>query len=130
MTEPRWITRRMIDAAHDDLVYTFGGITGIRDETALESALARPQQKFFYEEDASFATLCAAYGFGIAKNHPYNDGNKRSAYMAMRAFARFNGCDIKATEAEVVEIMIAVAASHVDEDGLARWLEEHVVKKT
>lgn len=127
MQEPRWVRREVLDAAHQDLLITFGGIPGVRDVPALESALGRAQQKFFYEESPCFEKLCASYGFGIAKNHPYNDGNKRSAFAAMMIFARFNGFTIKATEEAVVSIMVGVASSQVDEDDLTGWLKEHLV---
>ena len=125
--EPRWVSRAVIDAAHHDLIKTFGGLEGIRDEGALESALARAQQKFSHDDGATFADLCACYGFGIARSHPYNDGNKRSAFAAMMIFARFNKLTIKANEESVVFIMLGVASSQASEEDLASWLKDHLV---
>src|SRR4051812_44478883 len=110
MREPRWVPRLVLDAAHVDQLREHGGLPGLRDENALESALARPRQKWTYAEDSDLPLLAAAYGFGIAANHPYRDGNKRVAFLAMAVFLGLNGYEIEATEAEVVTVMTALAA--------------------
>jgi death-on-curing protein len=94
---------------------------------ALEPALARPQQKWAYDEGADLGLLAAAYGFGLARNHPYRDGNKRVAFLAMATFLGLNGFDMEAPEAEVVTLMVGVAAGHVTERQLADWLRRHLV---
>jgi death on curing protein len=110
MAMPRWVPRLVLDAAHLDQLREHGGLPGIRDENALEAALARPQQKHNYEPDSDLATLAAAYAFGLAKAHPFNDGNKRAAFLAAMIFLGLNGKDLDATEAEVVQVMTALAA--------------------
>jgi death-on-curing protein len=115
-----------LDAVHVDQLREHGGLPGLRDENALESALARPRQKWSYGEHADLALLAAAYGFGIAANHPYRDGNKRAAFLAMAVFLGLNGYEIEAPEAEVVTIMTALAAGERTEGQLADWLREHL----
>jgi death on curing protein len=126
MREPRWVPRLVLEAVHVDQLREHGGLSGLRDENALESALARPRQKWAYDQDADLAMLAAAYGFGIAKSHPYQDGNKRTAFLAMAIFLGLNGYEIEATEAEVVTVMLALAAGHLSESQLADWLREHL----
>ena len=92
-TEPRWLTRRMLDVLHDAQLREHGGSPGTRDEGLLESALARPQHKFAYAKRPDLATLAAAYAFGLARNHGYVDGNKRTAFMAAYVFLGLNGHD-------------------------------------
>lgn len=129
MREPRWVPRLVLDAVHLDQLREHGGLPGIRDEAALESALARPKQKWAYDKDADLALLAAAYGFGIATNHPYRDGNKRAAFLAMATFAGLNGFEIEASEAEVVTVMVGVAAGQLKERQLADWLRAHLVPR-
>lgn len=81
MAEPRWIERLVVDAVHLDQIREHGGLAGLRDEKALESALARPRQKRHYEKTSDLAAQAAAYGFGLCRNHPYRDGNKRVAFV-------------------------------------------------
>jgi death on curing protein len=125
--EPRWVPRLVLDAVHLDQLREHGGLPGVRDEAALESALARPKQKWAYEAEADLALLAAAYGFGLARNHPYRDGNKRVAFLAMATFLGLNGFEIEAPEAEVVAVMVGVAAGHLTERQLADWLRVHLV---
>jgi death-on-curing protein len=100
----------------------------MRDENALESALARPKQKWSYEEDVDLTMLAAAYAFGIASNHPYLDGNKRVAFLATATFLGLNGFEIEATEPEVVEVMMALAVGQLTEQQMADWIREHLVR--
>jgi death on curing protein len=127
MREPRWVPRLVLDAIHLDQLREHGGLPGVRDEAALESALARPRQKWAYEAAADLVLLAAAYGFGLARNHPYRDGNKRVAFLAMATFLGLNGFDIEAPEPEVVTVMVGVAAGHLTEHQLAEWLRSHLV---
>lgn len=129
MREPRWLTRRMVLAVHYDLIRQHGGSHGLRDEGLLESALARPLNHWAYSEESEarpeLHELAAAYGVGIAKNHPFVDGNKRVAFQAMFVFLGLNGKQIVASEPAVVEAMTGLADGSVDEDALAAWLLEH-----
>jgi len=127
--EPRWVSRLVIDSIHFDMLATFGGMPGLRDEDALESALARPQQRLAYEPKADIASLTAAHGYGIARNHPFNDGNKRVAFMAMAVFAALNGFEIEAPEAEVVAYMLDLAAGTLALEELAAWVRSRLVAR-
>ena len=123
-SEPKWLTRTVVDAIHNDQLREHGGLPGIRDENVLESALARPRQKWHYL-DTDLATLAAAYGFGLVKNHPYRDGNKRIGFLALVTFLGINGQDLRATDAEVVTEIVALADGSVSEDDLAGWIRRH-----
>jgi death-on-curing protein len=124
--EPRWLPRVVLDAVHLDQLRAHGGLAGVRDENALESALARAPQKWHYNPKVRFPELVAAYGFGLATNHPYNDGNKRVAFLAMAIFAGLNGRELVATDAEVVTVMVGLAAGKITEAELAEWLGSHL----
>lgn len=127
MDEPLWLVRLAIDAVQHELLTQHGGLQGVRDENALELALARPRDKWAYEPDADLPTLAAAYGFGLARNHAFNDGNKRIAFAAMYTFLGLNGLEIEAPEPAVVHVMIDVASGTCSEVQLAVWLREHTV---
>ena len=126
MTEPRWLAAVHILTIHSDQIQAHGGSLGLRDRGLLDSALERPRNRLRYENDADLASLAAAYGFGIAKNHPFIDGNKRVAFQAMYLFLGLNGLRIDATEEHVVATILALAAGELDESGLASWLREHI----
>ncbi len=128
MREPVWLSRVVLDALHLDQVREHGGMPGVRDENVLESALSRPKHKWNYEQQADLATLAAAYGYGLARNHPYKDGNKRAAFLAMYVFLGLNGLELDAPENDVVEIMIALAAGEYYETKLAEWVREKLVR--
>lgn len=101
---------------------------GIRDEHALDAALARPQQKAHDEPDSDLATLAAAHAFGIAKAHPFNDGNKRTAFLTAAVFLGLNGKDLDATETDVVQVVTALAAGTLTEIALASWIRAHLIR--
>ena len=126
--EPRWLSRVVVDAIHNDQLREHGGLPGIRDENVLESALARPQQKWHYAGHTDLPMLAAAYAFGLVKNHPYRDGNKRIGFLAMVTFLGMNGRDLTATDAEVVAEIVALADGNVSEDALADWIRQHSAK--
>lgn len=128
MAALRWVPRVVVDAVHSDQLREHGGVPGVRDENALEAALARPQNKHAYEIDSDLATLAAAYAFGIAKSHPFNDGNKRTAFLCAVIFLGLNGKDLDATEAEVVQAITALAAGSLSEVALAKWMRERLVR--
>jgi death on curing protein len=123
--EPYWLDRVVVDALHNDQLREHGGLPGVREENALESALGRPRQKWQYDADADLAALAAAYGFGLVKNHPYRDGNKRVGFLAIATFLGINGRELQATDAEVVAEILALADGRVSERQLADWIRAH-----
>lgn len=120
--EPIWVPRLVVAAVHLDQIRAHGGLAGLRDENALESALARPQQRWNYEPASDLPALAAAYGYGLCQNHPFRDGNKRVAFVTMVVFQRLNGLKFEAPEPEVVTAMLAVASGKSTEAELADWL--------
>ncbi len=124
--EPRWLTRIVVDAIHTDRLREHGGLPGVRDENVLESALARPRQKWTYEPGADLPSLAAAYAFGFVKNHPYRDGNKRLGFLALVTFLGVNGVEFNAAEADVVATIVSLADGTTSESGLAEWTRGHV----
>jgi death-on-curing protein len=126
--EPKWITRPQVEAIHDAQLAQHGGLAGIRDAGALESALGRPMHRWHYGMSSDVADCAASYGFGVAKNHPFADGNKRTAFVTMATFCQLNGLTVIAPEADVVHTMVAVADGGVSEDELAAWLRANTSK--
>jgi death-on-curing protein len=124
MSEPFWLTRQMIIAIHDEQLAIHGGASGLRDEGMLESALDRPRNRRVYEQ-AELAELAAAYAFGIARNHPFVDGNKRTSLLALYTFLGVNGIDFVVAEADAAAIMLALAAGEVSEESFARWIRDN-----
>lgn len=116
----------MLDGIYQAQIREHGGSLGVRDERMLESALARPQHKFASAKKPDWATLAAAYAFGLAKNHGFVDGNKRVVFMAAYVFLGLNGYDLAAEEPEVVAAMEGVAAGEVAEPALAKWFRIHI----
>lgn len=119
--KPRWITRTALAAIHSAQIREHGGGSGVRDEGLIESALARPRQKWNYDNAVDLATLAAAYAFGLTKNHGFVDGNKRVAFMAAYSFLGLNGYDFDAPEPDVVTTIERVAAGRLSEPKLAEW---------
>jgi death on curing protein len=124
MSEPIWLTVDLVIAFHDEQLKEFGGPSGIRDRSMLESALGRPQNKWNYGE-VDLAVLAAAYAYGVAKNHPFVDGNKRAALLSVIVFLGLNGVRFVADNAEAVVMIRDLAAGEVDEDGLSRWIRDN-----
>ena len=124
VSEIIWLTSDLVQAIHAHQLKLFGGPPGLRDEGALESALGRPMNRAAYG-DVDLAELAAAYAFGIAKNHPFIDGNKRAALLALVTFLGLNGIDFVVEEAEAVVMIRGLAASEVDESSLARWIRDN-----
>ena len=117
--------RLVVEVIHADQVRQHGGLAGLRDENALEAALARPQQKWHYEK-SDLATLAAAYAYGLCQGHPFRDGNKRVAFVTMLVFLGLNGQELQAEEPEVVALMLGLASGKLGERELAAWLKERV----
>ena len=128
MSEPEWLTITMIVAIHDEQLAIHGGLGGMRDAAMLESALDRPRNKWAYE-NAGLPALAAAYGFGIAKNHPFVDGNKRTSLLAIYTFLGINGIDFIVAEADAAALIFALAAGEVGEESLARWIKDNWPKE-
>jgi death on curing protein len=120
-------SREFVESLHAEQLRLHGGAAGIRDQGMLESALARSRQKETYGGPDLFE-LAAAYLFGIAKNHPFVDGNKRTAFAAADLFLYFNGFSIEADQQDVIQLVLMVAASEIDEAGAAAFFRDHVVK--
>ena len=125
MTEPVWLDQRSVLALHADLLREYGGLEGLRDEVLLESALARPQNQAAYG-DPSLAGMAAAYAFGIARNHPFVDGNKRTALAAADVFLQLNGHEIVVDEVEAVTVIRDLAAGEIGEEELAAWITANI----
>ena len=124
--EPRWVDRLVVEAVHFDLIRAHGGMPGIRDEHGLESALVRTRQRFAHEPATDLAGLAATYSHGLAGNPPFNDGNKRVAFVTMGVFLGLNGHELEAPESEVVTVMLDLAVGELDEDQLADWIRQHL----
>ena len=124
MTEPNWLTIEMVLDAHSEQLAMFGGPEGVRDQGILESALDRPRNKFAYGE-SDLAVLAAAYAYGLARNHPFVDGNKRAAFVSIIMFLAINDIDFLAPEAETTVIILDLAAGEVSEESLARWIRDN-----
>jgi death on curing protein len=122
--EPIWLSTDLVIAIHEEQLRQFGGPPGIRDQGLLESALGRPLNKYAYGSE-DLAALAAAYGYGLAQNHAFVDGNKRIAFLAMVTFLGLNDIDFVVAEPDAVVVMLAVAAGEVDEDGLTRWIRDN-----
>jgi death-on-curing protein len=123
-----WVADSVVHAIHEVQLAEHGGIAGIRDEGLLSSALARPQNLLAYGESPDAAALAAAYAFGIARNHPFLDGNKRTAFVVMELFLNLNGWTLEADDSDCISTMESVAAGDLREQGLAAWLRSHLVK--
>jgi death-on-curing protein len=126
--EPRWLDRQTVEAIHAMVVVQSGGSAGLRDAGLLESAIARAQQRWTYDEHADLFDLTAALGAGLARNHPFVDGNKRIAFVAAITFLELNGARFHATEAEAVLVMLDVATGKVKEPPFAAWLRRNSTK--
>jgi death-on-curing protein len=119
--EPVWLLRSVIDAVHEAQLAEHGGASGLRDAALLDSALARPLNLHAYGQ-GDICVLAAAYASGIVRNHPFVDGNKRTAFLVAYVFLRLNGLDLTATETSAAEVMLALASGEMSEDEFAGWL--------
>jgi death on curing protein len=124
MKEPLWLDLEKALVAHDIMLAQHGGLAGVRDEGLLESALAKPQNRFAYESP-SIPEMAASYAAGIILNHPFLDGNKRTGFFLAAAFLELNGYDFLADEAVVVERTLALAAGAIGENDYANWLKKN-----
>ncbi|HEX3486873.1 MAG TPA: type II toxin-antitoxin system death-on-curing family toxin [Micropepsaceae bacterium] len=125
MTEPVWVSRHALELLHRESLSEHGGAEGLRDSGLLDSALARARNVYAYENVTDPFRLAAAYAFGIAKNHPFVDGNKRAAFISAGLFLRLNGVRLKADKAESVLVMLDLAAGELTEAQFAEWLRRN-----
>jgi len=129
MKEPRWLKETVVQAIHRRQLAEHSGLDGVRDPGMLASALVRPRNLFAYTDSKpDLAALAACYAFDIAKNHAFVDGNKRTAYVVCRTFLELNGHDIAATESEKYHGMLALADGTIDEQALAHWIRDRLIK--
>jgi death-on-curing protein len=126
VSSPIWLDRLIVEAIHFDQLRAHGGLPGLRDENALESALARPRNRSVYDSSSDLAALAAAYGYGLVTSHPFVDGNKRVGFLAMYVFLGLNGKEIEVEEPEVVELMVEIAGGGRSEQKIAAWLRHHL----
>jgi len=126
MTEPRWISRQALLLKHAESLRLFGGAEGLRDEGMLDSALTRPINAWSYRGETSIAQLAAAYAFGLSKNHPFVDGNKRVAFIDYVGFLKLNGFNLVASQPEAYRTMIDLAAGVMSEEEFAAWIQANV----
>jgi death-on-curing protein len=128
MNEPRWIQEKVVGAIHRRQLAEHGGLDGVRDPGMLSSALARPLNLFAYSSPKpDLPALAAAYAFGIIKNHPFVDGNKRTAYVICRTFLKLNGHDIDATDAEKFQTFLEAAEGTLSEEQLVKWIRAKLI---
>ncbi len=121
----KWLDRQVMLAVHEEQLAEHGGASGLRDEGLFDSALSRPRNLAAYGEPDA-AALAASYGYGLARNHPFVDGNKRTAFVAVELFLWLNGQQLQADDADCVLTMLALAAGDLPEDSFAQWLRERV----
>ena len=120
-----WIARNVLYAVHDEQLSEHGGLAGLRDANALESAIARAQQLAHYGAP-DVADLAAAYGFGIARNHSFSDGNERTAFVAVELFLTLNGHELTADDADCILTMLRLAGGDMEEAVFAQWIRLHL----
>lgn len=130
MKEFVWILDEAVLAIHDEQLAEHGGLSGIRDLGAVESALARPRNLASYEQCKDLARLAAAYAYGIARNHGFSDGNKRTALVTMDLFLMLNGYELESSPAENVLTILGVADGTLSEDDLTKWIRNNIQKLT
>jgi death on curing protein len=128
MKSPVWIDPVALSLLHSESLAEHGGLTGMRDEGLLISALARPQNLFAYENITNLSRLAAAYAYGIARNHPFVDGNKRAAFLSIGLFLALNDFNLQVEPVEAVNVMLALAAGELDEIELTAWIEKYTVE--
>jgi death on curing protein len=121
-----WVLESVVLAIHEEQLAEHGGGVGLRDEGLLASALARPQNQLAYGDAPDAAALAAAYGFGLARNHPFMDGNKRTAFVVLELFLNLNGWELSADDTDCIATVMALASGSLKEDELAAWVRERI----
>jgi death-on-curing protein len=123
---PKWIDPRALIMLHGETLAEHGGLPGLREESALDAALARPRHLHTYEPESDLARLAAAYGFGIVRNHPFNDGNKRAGFLAIGVFLACNGKALNADPVEAIAVILRLAEGKLTEQELAGWIRQNL----
>jgi death on curing protein len=129
MSDPVWIDRRALLFLHESSLAAHGGSTGIRDEGLLDSALARPRNKWLYTPESDIASLSASYGFELAKNHAFVDGNKLAAFQATGLFLALNRIELEAKQLDAIRVVLGLASGEISEAEFAVWIREHSVTR-
>ncbi len=127
MNSPIWIDPEAFRLLHSESLAEYGGLSGMRNEGLLMSALARPQNLFAYEQVTDISRLAAAYAYGITKNHPFIDGNKRAAFLSIGLFLALNGFNLQVEQQKAVNIILSLAAGDLDESALTTWIAKYSV---
>jgi death-on-curing protein len=123
---PAWVAKRALLLLHQESLAQFGGAAGLRDEGLLDSALARPINKYTYEGCLDLATLAAVYGFGLVRNHAFVDGNKRAAFLAVGVFLMINGQRVAAKPIDAIEAVTSLSDGSIDEARFAEWIRKNI----
>ncbi len=126
MKEPVWVEKEALLLLHLKALARFGGAEGLRDEGLLDSALMRPRNAFHYDGQKEVAALAASYAFGLAKNHPFVDGNKRAAFMAVGVFLAMNGWTLNCDSVDAIQAVMALAGGEIGESEFAAWLKRNI----
>jgi death-on-curing protein len=129
MSGPFWIEKEALLMLHDMSLAEHGGLPGIRDDGLLDSALARPKNLISYAPDTDIAALAASYAVGIARNHPFADGNKRAAFVSVGLFLQINGWKLATSAVEATQVMLGVASGELEEDAFAQWIRDHLTER-
>ena len=129
MRKPRWLDQRALVLLHAESLAEHGGLWGLRDEAALESAPARPRNVYAYERSADVARLAAAYGIRLIRGRPFNDGNKRAGFLAIGLFLELNGFELHVEEANAAKTILDVAAGNLSEKALAEWIRGRIKRR-
>tara|TARA_R110002072_G_scaffold7604_4_gene41187 strand:- start:1422 stop:1814 length:393 start_codon:yes stop_codon:yes gene_type:complete len=127
MTSYKWILESVVHAIHDEQIAEHSGLEGTRDITLLQSALSRPQNLVAYGTP-DISELAASYGYGIARNHPFKDGNKRTAFVVVELFLILNGYELIADDAACVMIILDLASGTITEEAFATWIRDHIIQ--
>ena len=131
MTEPHWLSLRLVLLIHSSSLAEHGGRSGIRDQASLDSALARPRNRFLYESDLDLADLAASYSFGLTRNHPFHDGNKRISFSVAGTFVRLNGYRLTIEDrADAIHTVVELAAGKLSEKEFAAWIRARLRKQS
>ena len=128
--EPKWISKKAFRLLHEESLAQFGGARGLRDEGLLDSALTRPKNIHAYKPECTLADLAAAYAFGLSKNHPFVDGNKRAAFLSIGLFLAINGDSFQPDPVDAIHFILALANGDLDEAGLSAWIAANIAVRS
>tara|TARA_B100001989_G_scaffold252299_1_gene233891 strand:+ start:1701 stop:2090 length:390 start_codon:yes stop_codon:yes gene_type:complete len=129
MTSYKWIDVQVLRMLHEESLSLHGGGSGVRDEGLFESAMTRPENLAHYNSEADLADLAACYAYGLAKNHPFVDGNKRAAFLSVGLFLGINGYKLTATPVDAIQAVLGLASSEISEEAFALWVRDNITKR-